>query len=151
VVILNTSGPFLTFYPAVVYEQHLGRPILTRTLSSLNGRMTLERTGDRSFILRTDRPGWLSSIFSRLVRLEPRLTEGQTRQNALFQATLLQLTPDGRDVLVVRFDFKVPLSDPSLLFLTWDGERFVPMDVASLELGRPRALADTSDIWKSMN
>ena len=147
IVLLNTSGPFITFYPGGVYEYHLGRPQPTRVLSSLSGKMTIERLGTASIVLRTDRPGWLSNMFARVARWHERLTPGRVYPTSLFDATLLELTPDGRDALAVRFDFRRALDDPSLLFLVWDGARFAPFEFGSLSPGERRPLADTADVW----
>jgi len=150
VLLLNTSGPFETFYTGGILEHHLGRPIDLRVLSSCNAVMTVTRIDDRSFVLRADRPGWLSNMFARIVRAEPRLIKGKTYAKGLFTATLLEMTPDGSDVLAVRFEMSVPLADPGLLFLSWDGPGYRPIDLAKLPAGKALRLADTSDVWASM-
>jgi len=150
VVILNTSGPFLTIYAGGIYEYHLRRAVPTYVLSGLNGKLTLERVGPRSLLLTTDRRGWLSNMFARIVRINPHLVAGRVYHSRLFNATLIRLTPDRQDALAVRFDFQRPLDDPNLLFLTWDGQRFLPLEAAELQLGRQLLLADTSDVWASM-
>lgn len=150
VIMLNTSGPFLTFYAGAIYEYHLRRPVPTSVLSSLNGKLTLERVGPQSLLLATDRPGWLSNMFARVVRIDPHLAPGRVYRGSLFDATLVKLAPDGRDALAVRFDFHRPLDDPNLLFLTWNGRRFVPLEAAALQPGRRLLLADTSDVWASI-
>jgi len=150
VLLLNTSGPFETFYAAGIVEHHLGRPIDLRVLSSCNAVMSVTRIDDRTFVLRADRPGWLSNMFARIVRAEPRLRKGKVYAKGLFTATLLEMTPDGSDVLAVRFEMSVPLSDPGLLFLSWDGPGYRRIDMAKLPAGKALRLADTSDVWASM-
>jgi len=88
-------------------------------------------------------------MFARIFRTRP-LAAGRVYDTDLFQATLVELTPDGSDVLAVRFDLKRPLDDPSLLFLYWNGREFEPLDLASLAPGASLELADTSDIWAGM-
>ena len=68
----------------------------------------------------------------------------------ILTGTLEEMTRGGGDVAAVRFHMHLPLGDPSLLFLTWDGEAFRPLDVASLPTNEPIVLADTSDVWASM-
>ncbi|MGE5362134.1 MAG: hypothetical protein ACM3NQ_24215 [Bacteroidales bacterium] len=150
IVVLNLPGPYPTFYVGGILEHHLGQPVATRVLSALNGVMSVERVGDRSFVLRTDRGGWLDNFFARIVRLTPGFSLGRRYSNRDFDATLARLTPGGRDVLDVRFDFATALADPNLLFLSWNGERLAPIDVASLPRDTRVPLADTSDVWKSM-
>jgi hypothetical protein len=150
VLVLNTSSPFITFYLEGTLEYHLGYPVDLRVLSACNAVVSVERTGDTSFVIRSDRKGWLSNMFAKLFRTDPRLQEGKVYQNNLFSATLLELTPDETDVLAVRFDITKPLADQSLLFLYWDGEGFRIMDFSTLEGGKEVILADTSDVWASM-
>jgi hypothetical protein len=42
----------------------------------------------------------------------------------LFTATVAALTQGGRDVAEVRFEFVVPLDDPALVFLYYDGASY---------------------------
>jgi len=150
VLVLNTGGPFITFYLGGTLEYHLGYPVDVRVLSACNAVISVKRTGDTSFVIRSDRKGWLSNMFAKLFRTDPKLQEGKVYQNNLFSATLLELIPDATDVLAVRFDITKPLDDQPLLFLYWDGERFLTMDFATLEDGKEFILADTSDVWASM-
>jgi hypothetical protein len=150
IVVLNGAGPMQTFYTAGMLEHHVGRPVPTRVLSALNGVVSIERVDARSFILRTDRAGWLDNMFARIVRVSAGFDSGRRYSNADFDATLWRLTPDGRDVLDVRFEFRNGLADANLLFLSWNGERLAPVDVASLPQSKRVTLADTSDVWKSM-
>ena len=150
IVMLNTSGFMNTIYPPIIMEYHVGRPLDIRILSSCNSVMTVERTGNASFIIRSDRRGWLSNMFANVVRVEPMLESERIYRNDLFSATLLELTDDGLDALAVRFDMSSPLNDGSLLFLYWNGKSFLPLDLAMLPEGEQQELADTSNIWASM-
>jgi len=150
ILVLNTSGPFITFYLGGTLEYNLGYPLDVRVLSACNGVVSVERTGEASFVIRTDRKGWLSNTFAKLFRTNPKLQEGKVYQNNLFSATLLELIPEATDALAVRFDITKPLDDQALLFLYWDGERFLVMNFATLEEGKEVILADTSDVWASM-
>lgn len=150
VLVLNTSGPFSTFYLGGTLEYYLGHPVDLRVLSACNAVVSVEHAGAYSFVIRVDRKGWLSNVFAKIFRTNPILKKGKAYKNDLFSAMLLELTPDARDVLAVRFDVIRPLDDQSLLFLYWDGKRFRTMDLAGLEEGEEVILADTSDIWGSM-
>lgn len=152
VVVLNTSGPFLTFYLGDELSWRIGHRVDTRVLSALNGVMTVERTAERSITLRTDRRGWLTNAFALLPRTSTRLAEGQAFPTDPFTATIVDLAPGDRmtDALAVRFDFSKRLDDPRMLFATWTGEAFVDLDLAALPLGERRQLADSSDLWDSM-
>jgi hypothetical protein len=150
VLVLNTSGPCLTFYMGGILEYHTGHQTDVRILSACNAIMSLERTGYSSFIIHADRKGWISNIFARMFRTKPILKKGRIYKNNLFSATLLELTPDEKDVLAVRFEMETSLDDKSLLFLYWDGSQFQSIDIAALTDGEKIMLADTSDVWKSM-
>ena len=76
--------------------------------------------------------------------------QGQAFERELFTATLEEMTRSGADVRAVSFSLRLPLDDPSLLFLHWDGEAFRPIDLASLPVQAERILADTSDPWAGM-
>ena len=76
--------------------------------------------------------------------------QGRVFEQDLLTATLEEMTRSGGDVAAVRFHMRMPLGDPSLLFLTWDGEAFRPLEVASLPTNEQIVLADTSDVWTSM-
>ncbi|MHC4611223.1 MAG: glycosyltransferase family 39 protein [Planctomycetota bacterium] len=149
VLVLNTGGAFMTLYASGVLEYHQREHIDLRLLSSCNGVLSVERLPGNSFVIRTDRAGWHSNMFARILLSRP-VAAGRVYDIDLFQATLVELTPDGNDVLAVRFDLKRPLDDPSLLFLYWDGSGFESLDLASLAPGASLELADTSDIWAAM-
>ncbi len=149
-VILNTPGSLHCFYLQPVIEHHLERPIDVRVLSSMNGVLSVERVDASGFLIHSDRPGWLTNPFAGMLRESGPPRVGKEYAKDLFTATIVELTADRTDVGTVRFRTNVPLADPSLLFLAWNGEAFLPLDLASLPVGEPRRLADTSDVWASM-
>jgi hypothetical protein len=150
VLVLNTPGMLHTFYlqPIVAFYSRPG--LDARVLSSMNGVMTLERVGERSFIIRAEDAGWLTNMFAKMLRSPKPPEPGRTFENDLFKATFAEMTPDGRDVLAVRFELNRPLNNPAVLFIQWDGQTFRPIDLAALPLNEPVTLADTSDAWASM-
>lgn len=149
-LVLNTSGPVHTFYLPPIVEFYVRRSIDVRVLSSMNGVVSVERVGERSFVLRANREGWLTNFFAGVLRSPVRLKLGRVYQRDILTATLLELTSDGRDLLAVRFELDRPLDDPSVLFMQWDGETFRPIDLAALPVGEILTIADTSDVWGSM-
>lgn len=152
VVVLNTSGPFLTFYLADEVSWRVGRRVDVRVLSSLNGVMTAERTGERAITLRTDRRGWLTNMFALVFRTSTRLEPNQSFRTDLFTAEIVELdmTAAPPDALAVRFDMTRALDDPRVLVVTWTGEAFAVIDLAAVPPGERRVLADTSDVWASL-
>lgn len=150
IVLLNTSGMLMTFYPGELLAHQLGQRKDVRVLSSGHGVWTVERVGPQAFVLRTDRAGWLANLFARFVRVEARLEPGRRYETDLFTATLLELTPAELDVLAVRFDMKLPLDSPELLVLGWNGTSFEPVHLASAPLRERRLLADTSNPFAGM-
>jgi hypothetical protein len=150
VVILNTSGFMNTIYTWDVLNYIADQPLDVWTLSSANGLFSMEKVSDSSFIIRTDRSGWLDNMFARLFRTRARLKEGRRYETPLFFATLIKLTKSKRDVIAVRFDFKKSLVNSEVFLLQWDGATFRPVNFSTIEIGQKIKLADTSDIWKSM-
>jgi hypothetical protein len=57
------------------------------------------------------------------------------------------MTSDGSDVSEVLFRMDRPLNDPSVLYLSWDGETFSPFDLAALPAAQMVVLAPTSKEW----
>lgn len=150
VAVLNSSGMMVALYVPDLLIHVSGQDLDVQLLSSGHGVWTVERLDQASLRLRTDRPGWLTHMFALMTRSDPTLVQGRTIHRELFDATLEELTPDAQDVLAVRFDFAMPLDDPRLLLLSWDGQAFVPIDPAQLPEGEPVQLVDNSNIWASM-
>jgi hypothetical protein len=150
IVLLNASGPLIVLYAGDTTYFLTNERKDVRLLSGANGKFSLEKTGYSSFIIRTDRAGWLNNMFSRAARTSWGIEPGRVYETPIFDARILQTTEDNLDILAVEFNFKIPLDEPDLLFLYWNGESFAPIDMASLETGAAVELADTSDVWASM-
>ena len=150
VVILNTPGSMYCFYVQPTLEHQLGRALDVRVLSSMNGIMSVEPAGERELLLHADRAGWLTNPFAAILAGTgaPRL--GKEFEEELFTATPVALTEDQSDVATVRFRMNLPLDDPSVLILAWDGTAFVPFDPTTKKAGQETLLADTSDVMASM-
>ncbi|UCF32682.1 MAG: glycosyltransferase family 39 protein [Phycisphaerales bacterium] len=150
VLVLNTPGMLHTIYLQPIVAFHASPGLDVRVLSSMNGVMSVERVDDRSFIIRAEDAGWLTNMFARILRSPKPPKPGRTFENDLFKATFAEMTPDGRDVLAVRFELNCPLDDPAMLFIQWDGQTFRPIDLAALPPNEAVTLADTSNVWASM-
>jgi len=124
VVYLNTNSSFNTFYLPDIYRYHRGEYIDLRLLSSFNGRVSARQESEQTLALKTGDTGWLNNMFARVVRVTRDFTAGDIYATPLFTAAILAVTPDGQDAQEVRFEFRLPLDDPSLLFLYYDGEEF---------------------------
>ncbi|MCP4201769.1 MAG: hypothetical protein GY769_07535 [bacterium] len=150
VLLLNAPGFFYVFYPPPIIDFYVGRATDVRVLSALNGIVSVERSDDRSFVISTDREGWLTNTFARMFR-PPGIPEpGTVYDKGLVKATVVDITSSGKDVAAVRFELDRPLDDRGLLFLRWDGATYLPIELAALRVGERVTLADTSDVWASM-
>jgi hypothetical protein len=125
VVYLNTNSSFNTFYLPDIYRYHRDEYVDLRVLSSFNGRVEARAESPGTIVLRTRDSGWLSNVFARVIRVDPDFEVGDEYINDTFSATVLQVTPKKSDVLEVEFLFALPLDDPSLTLLYWDGERYL--------------------------
>lgn len=150
IIILNASGFGPALYSWDILNYHAQGPLDVWLLSAANGVFSLQREDDSSFVIQTDRHGWIDNWFARVMRTGEPLYAGREYETRVFTATILELVDDGSDVLSVRFDLKRSLDDPGWLFLRWNGKAFEPLDIAGLKVGETIELADTSDIWKSM-
>lgn len=124
VIYLNTDSSFNTFYLPDIYRYHRGDYIDLRILSSFNGHVWARQESDHILVLKTQDLGWLNNMFARTVRLTPVFTESKTYPTGLFNATVLAVTPDRKDVQAARFEFVLPLDDPSTVLLYYDGQTF---------------------------
>jgi hypothetical protein len=150
VLLLNAPGSFYVFYPPPILDFYSGREADVRVLSALNGVVSVTRSDDRSFVISTDRAGWLTNIFAEMLR-SPGIPEiGTSYERGLLTATVLEMTSTGKDVAAVRFELDRPLDHPGLLLLRWDGSSYTPIDLSTLPVGQKIVLADTSDVWASM-
>jgi hypothetical protein len=124
VVYLNTNSSFNTFYLPDIYRYHRGEYVDLRVLSSFNGRVWAGQESERVLALKTEDAGWLSNMFARIVRVTPEFAVGDVYTTPLFTATILAVAPDRQDVREVRFEFALPLDDPSLVLLYYDGQTY---------------------------
>lgn len=134
IIILNAPDFFALLMTDTLLEREIGRSLDTYILSSHNAKVSLERTGDRRFILSMDRKGWLSNFLAEAFRSQPRLKQGMVYRRFLFDATLLELTQDQTDALTVLFEWHSPFKSPTVLFLYWNGKSFQPLDMKSLPI-----------------
>ena len=145
IVLLNTSGMGIGLYAGDMINYLMDEPQDIWVLSSAEGINTIERTGNSSFIIRANRSGWLSNVFARMLRTSEAIEIGDTYDNGLFTATIIETNEAGNDVLAVSFEFRVPLDDPGTLFMRWTGRAFEPIDLASLPPGEVTPLRDPID------
>jgi hypothetical protein len=124
IVYLNTDSSYNTFYLPDIYRYHRGQYVDLRLLSSFNGHVWARQEGERVLGVKTDGAGWLNNMFARVVRVTPQFAVGDVYTTPLFTATILTITPDGQDVQQVRFEFALPLDDPSLVLLYYDGHGY---------------------------
>jgi len=150
IVFLNTPGGMATVYVKEIYRFHTGHYQDIQLLSSFNGKVWVKQASDRSIALKTDRAGWLSNFFGRVVRTRSRIDPGRKYENELFTATVLQTTADQRDVLEVRFDFIRPLSNPDTMFLYYDGTAMKEWRFDPKAAGQWIFAGDSSDVLGAM-
>jgi len=124
VIYLNTNSSFNTFYLPDIYRFHRDEYVDLRVLSSFNGRVEARSEFPDTLVLRTSDIGWLSNLFASIIRVDPDFAVGEEFVTDTFTATVLQVTPKKRDVLEVQFVFNLPLDDPSVVWISWNGEGY---------------------------
>jgi hypothetical protein len=150
VLLLNTPGWLHGMYMPALIEHQIGYQVDVRVLSSMNAVVSLVRLNETDLLVRADRDGWLTNPLAGMLRPPGPPERGAVFKQDLLSATLEEMTPGGGDVAAVRFHMDLAVGDPALLFLSWNGEAFSPVEVASLPQGEEIVLADTSDVWASM-
>lgn len=94
--------------------------------------MTVERVGEGSLVLRPE-GGYFTTPWTRIFRMtaaDP-IAAGDTFALEGLQISVIAVTPEGAP-LEVRFDFDMPLEDPSLHFVTWQNGAYVPFAVPAI-------------------
>jgi hypothetical protein len=134
ILTLNNRDFFSFLMIPTTFEDLAGRSLDVRILSACRAQASIERSGEKSFILRMDRKGWFTNFLAAAFRSNPVLEKGKVYDNDLFRATLLELSEDRSDVLAARFDMHRPLNDQTILFLYWTGNSYKPLDITSLPL-----------------
>ena len=124
IIYLNTNSSFNTFYLPDIYRYHRDEYVDLRVLSSFNGRVEARAQAPNTIVLRTRDTGWLSNLFARIIRVDPDFDVGEEYVTETFTASIVQVTPGKSDVLEVKFVFNLPLDDPSVVLISWDGEGY---------------------------
>ena len=124
-VLVNGYDMYTMYFPAMRAELGLAQPRSTSQLASMTTDLTIRRPSADTLTI-TARGGFLSSSTDHLF-WNPRhtFTAGQRRTRPAFTATVDEVTPDGRPLLVT-FKFPVPLEDPSLLLRAVVDGKLVP-------------------------
>jgi len=148
IVYLNTTGQFPTFYINDIIRYHFKEYKDVHILSSFNGKIWVQQISENSFALKTNKSGWLSNMFAKIVRTLPKIEVGRKYANELFTATIVQTTLDHEHALWVKFDFNQFLDN--ILFIYYDGSEFHELKFDGTKMEVWQFLGDTSDIMKSM-
>jgi len=124
VVVVNAPSVIHVCYLPAIREL-AGQPVprLVRTLSPAIPAVTVQRVDARTLVIRPER-GYLLWFFDRLFRSErDPFVLGDHVVLEDMTVTVTELTSDGRP-WAARFEFAVPLDDPSLRWLHWDDGEF---------------------------
>lgn len=148
IILLNTPGPFIALYAKDIFRYHYNGYKDVQVLSSFNGIVMINKLSDNSIVLRTEDEGWLTNFFALVIRAEPKIEEGYIYQSNDFFASVTKTTPDKKDVLQVKFDFKYSLNSDNVVLLYYDGEKMNKWDFKNQIIGKWMLVGDSSDIMK---
>lgn len=126
VIVVNPPSVLHVGYLRLLRELE-GTPVPRRVRALAPGlaRVALDRPDQRTLVIRPA-GGYLANKLDRLLRAKDRpLALRQRVELSGMTASVTALTADGRPA-EVRFEFAVPLEDPSLRWLQWTGRDFVP-------------------------
>jgi hypothetical protein len=127
VVLLNPPNDvFGAFVPAMRSAMGVPRPARFRVLASGTSEVAVTRVDAQTLRVRPAR-GFLEHDSERLLRSVAHrpFKQGEEIPLAGMTATVTEATSDGRPAEVL-FHFDVPLEDPSLVWLCWGEEGYVP-------------------------
>ncbi len=130
---LNTPSIFYTFYLNDITKFQTNYNIDVYPLSSFDGDMKIKKHDEYTFLLETNSKGWLNNLFAKIVRVYPKFDVGKEYKTKKFTATILRTTLDGKDILSVKFIFKLPLNDETNLFVYFNGEKILRLDFDQLD------------------
>jgi hypothetical protein len=123
-VLVNAPNAFFGYLWALPKSDAARLPALGACLSVSEKPVTAVRVDARTLVVRPE-GGLLLEITSRLFRAaELPFRVGDRVRLAMMTVTVTATTSDGRPA-EASFLFDVPLEDPSLLWLTWNGARYV--------------------------
>ena len=108
----------------------------------------INKLSDSSIVLKTEDEGWVTNFFALIIRTEPEIEEGYIYQGKDFFASVTKTTPDKKDVLQVKFDFKFSLVSDNVVLMYYDGEKMNKWDFKNQIIGRWMLVGDSSDIMK---
>jgi hypothetical protein len=100
IVLVNSPGPFFTFYAPDIMRFSGGPQV--RFLAGMSGRVWCKRDG-RFIYVKTDRPGWLTNMFARLARKSVHVEKGAVFRTQALTASILDVAQG--DVRLARFEF----------------------------------------------
>ena len=125
-ILVNHPLPF-HLLPMLVGRVATGQPVPrhTRVLASSWSQVQIHRPDERTLVIRPA-GGFLADLFGRLLR-NPRhpMSLGEQVRLTGMTVTVTELTADGGPA-EARFQFAVPLEDPSLLWVQWTEGAFRP-------------------------
>jgi hypothetical protein len=109
----------------------------------VHGALTVARPADRTLTLAFEEP-FPHDAFSRVYRSADRpFAVGEAVEMPPVTSKVEAVAPDGRATRVA-FHFDVPLDDPSLVWVVWEGRGFVPYRPPAVGASETRAAIDVT-------
>ncbi len=121
-VLLNAPNWVVLIYPAFIadaQQRPLGAAFYTLYVGA--SAINIRRVGERSLEVSPD-GGFVPAVLGATGRLDPPFKAGQVRTFRHMRALVLSVDDRGAPQSV-RFEFDVPLGDPTLRLLVWKGDR----------------------------
>jgi hypothetical protein len=150
IIFLNTPGPYISLYAKDIFRYHYNGYKDVQVLSSFNGKIMMNKLSDSSIVLKTQDKGWTTNFFALVIRAEPEIQDGFIYQGNDFFASVVETTPDKKDVLEVKFDFRYSLSTDNVVLLYYNGEKIKQWDIVNQKIGKWVLVGDSSDIMKGL-
>ena len=122
--VLLLNGPeHGIYFPAIRWAQGRELPAGIWVISVVRGDHTLTRTGEKSFSLETDPPGFLAGPWELLLRENSDLEAGERFVRGVLEVEIAEVA-DGQ-IRKIEVTIDLPLDSPNVWLLGWNGEGWV--------------------------
>jgi hypothetical protein len=122
--VLLLNGPeHGIYFPVIRWAQGRELPAGIWVISVVQGDHTLTRTGEKSFSLEADPPGFLSGPWELLLREDSNLDVGERFRRGVLEVEIAEV--DDGQIRKIEVTVDLPLDSPDVWLLRWDGEGWV--------------------------
>ena len=119
--VLLLNGPeHGIYFPAIRWLQGRELPAAIWVISVVQRDHVLTRTGEKSFSLEADSPGFLSGPWELLLRKDSNLREGERFRRGVLEVEITEVVD--KEICKIEVTVDLPLDSPDVWLLNWTGD-----------------------------